>query len=40
MKEGGIKKTISISTDSRVLNDYIGKPKEIRNVFYLKPIQS
>ena len=37
MKEGGNKKTISISTANRVLNKHIGKPKVIRNVFFLKP---
>ena len=34
MKEGGNKKTISISTANRVLNKHIGKPKVIRNVFF------
>ena len=37
MKEKKIKKTISLSTANRILNKYIGKPRVIRRVFYLKP---
>ena len=35
LKEKKTKK-ISLSTANRVLNKYIGKPKTIRKVFYLK----
>ena len=37
MKENKTKKTISLSTANRILNKYIGKPRVIRRVFYLKP---
>ena len=37
MKEKKIKKTISLSTANRILNKYVGKPRIIRRVFYLKP---
>ena len=33
-----MKKNISLSTANRMLNKYIGKPKVIRKVFYMKPI--
>ena len=38
-KENKKKKSISLSTANRVLNKYIGKPRVIRKVFYLKPIE-
>ena len=37
-KEKKMKKNISLSTANRMLNKYIGKPKVIRKVFYMKPI--
>ena len=37
-KEKKMKKKISLSTANRMLNKYIGKPKVIRKVFYMKPI--
>ena len=36
-KENKKKKIISLSTTNRVLNKFIGKPRIIRKVFYLKP---
>ena len=33
------KKIISLSTANRILNKFIGKPRVIRRVFYLKPIE-
>ena len=36
-KENKMKKKISLSTANRVLNKFIGKPRVIRKVFYLKP---
>ena len=38
-KENKKKKSISLSTAKRVLNKYNGKPRVIRKVFYLKPIE-
>ena len=35
-KENKMKKKISLSTANRVLNKYIGKPRVIRKIFYLK----
>ena len=37
-KEKNMSKKISLSTTNRMLNKYIGKPKVIRKVFYMKPI--
>ena len=37
-KEKNMKKKISLSTTNRMLNKHIGKPKVIRKVFYMKPI--
>ena len=37
MKEKKKKKMISLSTENRILNKYVGKPRTIRKVFYLKP---
>ena len=39
LKENKKKKSISLSTTNRVINKYIGKPRVIRKVFYLKPIE-
>ena len=36
LKEKKRQKKISLSTANRILNKYIGKPKMIRKVFYLK----
>ena len=36
-KENKMKKKISLSTANRVLNKFIGNPRVIRKVFYLKP---
>ena len=36
-KENKLKKKISLPTANRVLNKFIGKPRDIRKVFYLKP---
>ena len=38
-KEKKKKKILSLSTANRVLNKYIGKPRVIRRVFYLKPFE-
>ena len=38
-KENKKKKIISLSTANRVLNKYVGKPRVIRRVFFLKPIE-
>ena len=37
-KEKNMSKKISLSTTNRMLNKYIGKPKVIGKVFYMKPI--
>ena len=37
LKEKKINKKISLSTSNRILNKFIGKPRVIRKVFYLKP---
>ena len=37
-KEKKMKKKISLSTANRMLNKFIGQPKVIRKVFYMKPI--
>ena len=38
-KEKKMMKKISLSTSNRMLNKFIGKPKLIRKVFYLKPYE-
>jgi len=38
-KEKKMMKKISLSTSNRMLNKFIGKPKVIRKVFYLKPYE-
>ena len=39
LKEKGLNKKISLSTDNRVLNKHIGKSRIIRKVFSLKPYE-